>query len=243
VKFSKQAKDGREVRGLEFYNEKPLAESDFNGCMGVSVAWNKKDNLNVSVKPMFYQDDAASVLKGALRSGRVCEAWVKNVYSGRETMAGAVAVTAVLKPKQKVSFQFNLVLDFPEIKLNKLTSAKKYTTFFPEAYGRVGAILEEALAADKNMDARLKAFEALVPKKAVAKLYKTAAKQDEFKSLAINTLSFLAEATVWDKEDRFLVRECADYPFFNSLDVYFYGSFEPDGPDAAPRRCGDEALR
>ena len=96
------------------------------------------------------------------------------------------------------------MLDFPEIKLNKLTSAKKYTAFFPEAYGRVGAILEEALAADKNMDTRLKAFEALVPKKAVAKLYKTAAKQDEFKSLALNTLSFLAEATVWDKDDRFL---------------------------------------
>ncbi|WP_304247102.1 GH116 family glycosyl hydrolase [Fibrobacter succinogenes] len=247
VKFSKQASDGREVRGLEFYNEKPLAESDFNGCMGVSVAWNKKDNLNVSVKPMFYQDDAASVLKGALRSGRVCEAWVKNVYSGRETMAGAVAVTAVLKPKQKVSFQFNLVLDFPEIKLNKLTSAKKYTAFFPEAYGRVGAILEEALAADKNFDARLKAFEALVPKKAVAKLYKTAAKQDEFKSLAINTLSFLAEATVWDKDDRFLVRECADYPFFNSLDVYFYGSFSlmalmPRLDGVVMKRFGDAIL-
>ena len=247
VKFSKQANDGREVRGLEFYNEKPLAESDFNGCMGVSVAWNKKDNLNVSVKPMFYQDDAASVLKGALRSGRVCEAWVKNVYSGRETMAGAVAVTAVLKPKQKVSFQFNLVLDFPEIKLNKLTSAKKYTAFFPEAYGRVGAILEEALAADKNFDARLKAFEALVPKKAVAKLYKTAAKQDEFKSLAINTLSFLAEATVWDKDDRFLVRECADYPFFNSLDVYFYGSFSlmalmPRLDGVVMKRFGDAIL-
>lgn len=245
VKFEKQAKDGREVRGLEFYNEKPLAESDFNGCMGVSVAWNKKDNLNVSVKPMFYQDDAASVLKGALRSGRVCEAWVKNVYSGRETMAGAVAVTAVLKPKQKVSFQFNLVLDFPEIKLNKLTSAKKYTVFFPEAYGRVGAILEEALAADKNFDARLKAFEALVPKK--AKLYKTAAKQDEFKSLALNTLSFLAEATVWDKDDRFLVRECADYPFFNSLDVYFYGSFSlmalmPRLDGVVMKRFGDAIL-
>ncbi|MBQ3715305.1 MAG: hypothetical protein IJM92_09535 [Fibrobacter sp.] len=66
-----------------------------------------------------------------------------------------------------------------------LTSAKKYTAFFPEAYGRVGAILEEALAADKNFDARLKAFEALVPKKAVAKLNKTAAKQDKIKSLAL----------------------------------------------------------
>ena len=247
AKFDKKAKDGRQVRGLEFYNEKPLAESDFNGCMGVSVAWNKKDNLNVSVKPMFYQDDAATVLKGALRSGRVCEAWVKNVYSGRETMAGAVAVTAVLKPKQKVSFQFNLVLDFPEIKLNKLTSAKKYTAFYPKASGRVAAMLDEALAADKNLDARLKAFENLVPKKAVAKLYKTAAKQNEFKSLAINTLSFLAEATVWDKDDRFLVRECADYPFFNSLDVYFYGSFSlmalmPRLDGVVMKRFGDAIL-
>ena len=247
AKFDKKAKDGRQVRGLEFYNEKPLAESDFNGSMGVSVAWNKKDNLNVSVKPMFYQDDAATVLKGALRSGRVCEAWVKNVYSGRETMAGAIAVTAVLKPKQKISFQFNLVLDFPEIKLNKLTSAKKYTAFYPKASGRVAAILDEALAADKNLDARLKAFEALVPKKAVAKIYNTAAKQNEFKSLAINTLSFLAEATVWDKDDRFLVRECADYPFFNSLDVYFYGSFSlmalmPRLDGVVMKRFGDAIL-
>jgi uncharacterized protein (DUF608 family) len=247
AKFDKKAKDGRQVRGLEFYNEKPLTESDFNGSMGVSVAWNRRDNLNVSVKPMFYQDDAATVLKGALRSGRVCEAWVKNVYSGRETMAGAVAVTAVLKPKQKVSFQFNLVLDFPEIKLNKLTSAKKYTAFFPKANGRVAAILDEALAADKNLDARLKAFENLVPKKAVAKIYNTAAKQNEFKSLAINTLSFLAEATVWDKDDRFLVRECADYPFFNSLDVYFYGSFSlmalmPRLDGVVMKRFGDAIL-
>ena len=247
VQFDKELEDGRSVRGIEFYNEKALAESDFNGCMGVSVAWNKKDNLNVSVKPMFYQDDAKSVLKAALQSGRVAGSWVKNVYSGRETIAGAIAVTAVLKPKQKVSFQFNMVLDFPEIKLNKLTSAKKYTAFYPEAYGRVVALLTEALAADKTFDARLKTFEALVPKKEVAKLYKTAAKQAEFKSLAINTLSFLAEATVWDKEDRFLVRECADYPFFNSLDVYFYGSFSllalmPRLDGVVMKRFGDAIL-
>lgn len=43
--------------------------------------------------------------------------------------------------------------------------------------------------------------------------------------MAMNTLSFLAESTVWDRENKFLVKECVDYPFFNSLDVYFYGSF------------------
>ncbi|MGR5542948.1 hypothetical protein ACPV5V_30800, partial [Vibrio campbellii] len=46
-----------------------------------------------------------------------------------------------------------------------------------------------------------------------------------FATMAMNTLSFLAESTVWDKENKFLVKECVDYPFFNSLDVYFYGSF------------------
>lgn len=43
--------------------------------------------------------------------------------------------------------------------------------------------------------------------------------------MAMNTLSFLAESSVWDVQDKFLVKECVDYPFFNSLDVYFYGSF------------------
>lgn len=225
VDFEKNATDKRIVRGFEFYNQTPLTESDFDGCMGVSVAYNAKDNLNVSVKPMFYKDDSKAILKGALRSGRVSKSWVKNVYSGRETIAGIVAVTAILKPKQKVSFQFNLVLDFAQIKLNKLTSQKKYTAFYPEPYGRVWAILNEALDADKNFDARLKAFENLVPKKNVARLYDTEQQRGQFKSLVINTLSFIAEAAIWDNSDRFLVRECADYPFFNSLDVYFYGSF------------------
>ncbi|MCQ2060615.1 MAG: non-lysosomal glucosylceramidase [Fibrobacter sp.] len=247
VQFDKKISDGRQVRGIEYFNEKPLAESDFNGCMGISVAWNPKDNLCVSTKPVFYQADSASIVKGALQSGRLSGTFVKNVYSGRETIAGAIAATVVLKPKQKVSFQFNMVLDFPEIKLVKLTSQKKYTAFYPEPYGRVTAMLLEALAADKKFDARLKAFEALVPKAKAAKLYKSAAKQAEFKSLAINTLSFLAEATVWDKEDRFLVRECADYPFFNSLDVYFYGSFSllalmPRLDGITMKRFGDAIL-
>ena len=41
--------------------------------------------------------------------------------------------------------------------------------------------------------------------------------------MAMNSLSFLAESTVWDKENVLLVK-IVDY-HFNSLDVYFYGSF------------------
>lgn len=227
VTFDFNSSDGRSVKGVEFYNESPLNESDFNGCMSISVAWNPKDNLNVSAKPIFYQDTANAVLKAGLQSGRLSKTFNKNVYSGRETIAGAIAVTAVLKPKESVSFQFNTVLDFPNIHLNGLQSQKKYTTFFPEAYGRVRAILAEALVADKDFQKNLlKNYNSLVPSKFLEKIYpKDVAKQDALKSLTLNSLSFLAEATVWDIQDEFLVRECADYPFFNSLDVYFYGSF------------------
>lgn len=226
VRFNLKADDGRLVRGVEFYNQERLQESDFDGCMAISAAWNEKDNLNVTVKPVCYADDEASVLKNALQSGRTSSTFVKNVYSGRETIATAVVVTAVLKSKAKVSFQFNMVLDFPQIRLNGLESQKKYTAFFPEPFGRVRAILLEALKNDNlfKTDA-LKGYAAMLPETALKKISSSKAAADKVKSLALNTLSFLAEATVWDKEDRFLVRECADYPFFNSLDVYFYGSF------------------
>lgn len=227
VQFDFNVQDGRQVRGVEFYNQNRLAESDFDGCMGISVAWNPKDNLNVTTKPVFYQNTAATVLEAALQSGRTSKTFVKNVYSGRETIAGAITVTAVLKPKETISFQFNNVLDFPFIHLNGLESQKKYTAFYPEAFGRVQAILKETLAADAKVSAELeKSYSNLISVEVLKKVYpKSKDKQSDLKSLTLNSLSFLAEATVWDREDRFLVRECADYPFFNSLDVYFYGSF------------------
>lgn len=227
VEFNSTLANGKNVKGIEFYNENALPESDFDGCMGVSVAWNPKDNVNVSTKPLFYREDQGAVLAGALHSGRTSKTFVKNVYSGRETVAGALVVTIRLKPKAKAKILFNTVLDFPHIRLNGMTSLKKYTVFFPEPFGRVQSMLSEALAFDGEFENSFgEAYRALAPEKSLAKLFpKDKKAQANFRSLALNTLSFIPEATVWDKDDRFLVRECADYPFFNSLDVYFYGSF------------------
>lgn len=227
VEFDMTLADGRSVKGVEFYNEHSLSESDFDGCMGFSATWDPKDDVNVSTKPLFYRDDQKTVLAGALHSGRVSKEFVKNVYSGRETVAGAIVATIRLKPRAKASVQFNTVLDFPHIRMNGLESLKKYTVFYPEPFGRVKAMLSEALGFDGEFEKTFgEAYRSLAPEKGLAKLFpKDRKKQANFRSLALNTLSFIPEASVWDKDDRFLVRECADYPFFNSLDVYFYGSF------------------
>ena len=208
--------DGRHTIGIEFYTKKFLSESDCAGRMAIAATWNPGTIAQASTKPMFYKQDEKSVLKGALLSGRVSKSWVKNVYSGRETMAGVLCVTIVLPPNTSARVQFSLALDFPLIRMNGLTSVKKYTEFYPDPDKRIKPMLSEFIEAIPRIEAAVPTnYNRLVPEHVSA----------NFRTLAINTLSFLAEATVWDKEDRFLVRECADYPFFNSLDVYFYGSF------------------
>jgi len=208
--------DGRHTIGLEFYTKKFLAESDCAGRMAIAASWNPGAIVQASTKPMFYKQDEATILKGALLSGRVSKNWVKNVYSGREVMAGALCVTVELPPSTSVRVQFSMALDFPLIRMNGLTSVKKYTAFYPDPDRRIKPMLSEFIEAIPRIESAVPAnYNRIVPEHS----------SKNFKTLAINTLSFLAEATVWDKEDRFLVRECADYPFFNSLDVYFYGSF------------------
>ena len=208
--------DGRHTIGIEFYTKKFLSEADCAGRMAIAATWNPGVIAQASTKPMFYKQDEASVLKGALLSGRVGKNWVKNVYSGRETMAGALCVTIELPPNTSARVQFSMALDFPLIRMNGLSSVKKYTEFYPDPDRRIKPMLSEFIEAAPRFESAISSnYNRLVPEHS----------GKNFKTLALNTLSFLAEATVWDKEDKFLVRECADYPFFNSLDVYFYGSF------------------
>ncbi|MCL2101989.1 MAG: non-lysosomal glucosylceramidase [Fibromonadales bacterium] len=208
--------DGRHTIGIEFFTKKFLAESDCAGRIAIAASWNTGTIVQASTKPMFYKQNEESVLKGALLSGRVSKNWSKGVYSGKEIMAGALCVTIELPPNTSAKVQFSMALDFPLIRMNGLTSVKKYTEFYPDPDRRIKPMLSEFIEAVPRFESAVPSnYNRLVPEHA----------SKNFKTLAINTLSFLAEATVWDKEDRFLVRECADYPFFNSLDVYFYGSF------------------
>jgi uncharacterized protein (DUF608 family) len=214
--YGQVQEDGRHTIGIEFYTKKFLAESDCAGRMAIAASWNPGTIVQASTKQMFYKQDEVSVLKGALLSGRLGKSWVKNVYSGRETMAGALCVTIELPPGTSARVQFSLALDFPLIRMNGLSGVKKYAEFYPDPDNRTKQMLSEFIEAVPRIESAIPAnYNRLVPDNA----------SKNFRTLAINTLSFLAEATVWDKDDRFLVRECADYPFFNSLDVYFYGSF------------------
>ena len=121
---------------------------------------------------------------------------------------------------------------------------RKGTPRFPEPYGRVEALIEEVLNSEKTvLPASLRDYDALRSEKAFPKFYtaKDARAKDDFKSLAINTLSFLAEATVRTKKT---ASSSAMLTIRSSpLDVYFYGSFRSSRSSPAFDGAGDAPLR
>ena len=102
VEFNRRTQRRTQTPRHRFYNRDILAESDFDGCMGFSVAWNPKDGVNVSNEADFLpRRQRRGAQRRALQSGRVSKRFVKNVYSGRRTIAARIAVTVTLKPKAK----------------------------------------------------------------------------------------------------------------------------------------------
>jgi len=223
--FDLELSQDRKARGVLLGQAE--ASGDLKGTIAAAVAWNTKDGVTVSVKPRYYTTQEATVVEGALISGRVNDSFVKNVYSGREVLCTALCATAVVAAGATVEITFGLCLDFAEISLPGILSSKKYVAFFPQEARRAQEILHYALSKETELRARIDGdYAKMLPKGSLKKLFpKGGPAEARYRTMAYNTLSFLAEATIWDEADRFLVRECADYPFFNSLDVYFYGSF------------------
>ncbi len=179
--------------------------------------------VTVSLKSQMYSTQADDQVVAALQTGRTNNEFDRGIYSGREGLSALVCVQVELEPGESVDLRFVQVMDHSKIALNSWQSDKAYTQFFTE-HGRTETMLGYALPKLENIELQ-------IVKQQQEYLEETTAKIEDQRSAeqvatsAMNTLSFLAEATVWDKQDKFLVKECVDYPFFNSLDVYFYGSF------------------
>jgi uncharacterized protein (DUF608 family) len=216
--------------GVRLFREGEGADADFSGSMAMAMDCDAAEGaFYASAHPSFYASDEEKIVAEALGTGRITP-WHEDVLpSGRERRMGALCATVVVPPGGTCTVAFALVLDFPGIRMQGFASRKKYATWFPDPDRRAPAIAFETLARREDYRQRIAADHAAVEGLGgIPELLAKAPSDDaraRFKTMLANNLGFLADATVWDEEDRFWVRECADYPFFNSLDVYFYGSF------------------
>ena len=220
-----ELENGEHIKAICFSVSERACNSDFYGTMAIGVKMDP--SLSITVKPTFYNNQENEVISRALHSGRTNELFNKGIFSNREIIMGALCVNGTLQPGESKEILFASVFDFADIDLPGLQSEKKYVQYFPEHSNRCSNMMAFAYQAEKDFALQLQQNNKEILNETTVDIFygKDVLAAQHHKTMAANTLSFISEATIWDVKDRFLVRECADYPFFNSLDVYFYGSF------------------
>ncbi|MDR1997085.1 MAG: hypothetical protein LBQ83_02010 [Candidatus Margulisbacteria bacterium] len=129
--------------------------------------------------------------------------------------AGALAVKVLLNPGETITIPFVLTWDIPRY-LNDRT-ARYYTKYLNTDGNNAFALAREVLQQQKKyaLDiARWQAgFSRKMPRWLAGQLF--------------NELYYLADGgSVWDADSgMYSCLECLDYPFYETLDVRFYGSF------------------
>ncbi|WP_418642142.1 GH116 family glycosyl hydrolase [Vibrio chaetopteri] len=218
--------DNSVFKGVAQTSQSPYA-SDIEGevCFGVQSDSDllKSGKVTVSIKPSLYITQSQKALETSLKTGRTNQLFDKGIYSGRECLQGLVCVQVELEPGQTVDLRFVQVMDHSKISLDGWESRKSYAQFYQESHP-AQSILKDTLPKLSDIEHRIVSQQEAFYQEAQAN-FESSESAARFTTMAMNTLSFLAESTVWDCQDKFLVKECVDYPFFNSLDVYFYGSF------------------
>ncbi|MBY6196044.1 GH116 family glycosyl hydrolase [Vibrio hangzhouensis] len=218
--------ESKVFKGVALESQSPYA-ADIEGqvCFGIQADSElmSSSKISVSVKPSLYSSQYQDVVKSSLQTGRTNGHFDCGIYSGRESLQAMVCVQIELAPNESLDLRFVQVMDHSKIALNGWESQKAYTQFYPQQ-DRVKAMLVDVLPELEQIESRIDKQHADYLASAL-KAFDSEDCARRYTTMAMNTLSFLAESTVWDNKDKFLVKECVDYPFFNSLDVYFYGSF------------------
>lgn len=229
VKHQFSYQNQRAFTGVCLTTESPYS-SDIDGevVFGIDVDQQaiEANKVTVTVKPSLYSSNEEGVILDALQTGRVNAHFDSGIYTAREAQSAVVCIQVVLKAGESQSVRFAQVMDHSKIHLQDWLSEKAYVQYYQDhsKQNRAVAIMEDIVP-------QIDAIEARIVKQQndfyeIAKNnFKDQHKALKFSTMAMNTLSFLAESSVWNIEDKFLVKECVDYPFFNSLDVYFYGSY------------------
>ncbi|MCG9639346.1 non-lysosomal glucosylceramidase [Vibrio sp. Isolate34] len=218
--------ESHSFRGVQLTSQSPY-QSDIEGevVFGVQAEnrLTKSGKVSVSVKPTLYTSKVTQQTEFALKTGRTNAEFQTGIYTGREALSALVVVQVELEPGKSVDLRFAQVMAHSKVMLNGWHSDKAYTQFYPQAKPAL-PMLEDVLPKLESIEQQIVKQQTAFLEQAQSKISKPESAL-RYATTAMNSLSFLAESTVWDKEDKFLVKECVDYPFFNSLDVYFYGSF------------------
>ncbi len=171
------------------------------------------------------EGSGAEVWTPFARDGRLPNA-APPIVSAGESLAGAIAVRFVLAPGEKKTVPMALAWDLPVIQFGDGQQwLRKYTDFFGTSGEAAWTIAKTALAERAAWSRAINDWQAPIAK--------DESKPAFYRGMLWNELYALADlGTVWAKPrppqegvgETFGYLECYDYPFYETLDVRFYGT-------------------
>jgi non-lysosomal glucosylceramidase len=218
-------REDAEAAGIVFDRSRrtPVRE-EWDGQMAIAVA--RLPGVEVTHFTTFLPDGGgAEVWAPFARDGRLPNADTPIVSAG-ETLAGAIAVRFTLEPGEKKTIPMALSWDLPIFEFGDGRKwRRKYTDFFGGEGTAAWAIAKTALEQREAWSKSIDDWQ--------APLVKDESKPAFYRGMLWNELYALADlGTVWGRpldaavgtRETFGYLECFDYPYYETLDVRFYGS-------------------
>src|SRR5579863_4967240 len=237
------------MKGVVF--ERKHAEKELNAWDGqMTIAAMESSGVEISYVTTFSPDrDGSDVWKSFAKDGSLSNSNAPWLSSG-EPLAGAIAVKFTLEPGEKKIIPMVVAWDFP---VTEFGSGRKWNRRYTDFYGTNGenawAIARDGLLNARKWSEAIDAWQAPYVNDESKPLW--------YRGMLFNELYVFADlGSFWGRpvgadaktSSTYSFMECFDYPFYETLDVRFYGSmalakFWPDIDKQVMRAFADTVPR
>jgi non-lysosomal glucosylceramidase len=245
-RFLTEQHDGTTMKGIVFDRHRvgsPITD-DWDGQMAIAAM--EAPGVEVSYQTTYSPDsDGSEIWTPFSKDGRLANNDRQWVSSG-ENIAGAIAVRFTLKPGEKRVIPMVIAWDLPVVEFG---SGRKWYKHYTDFYGTSGTnawkIVADGLTNSAKWSDAIDAWQAPYVEDESKPLW--------YRGALFNELYTLADGgSLWGRPvdsakstaSAFGFMECFDYPYYDTLDVWFYGSmplaeFWPDLDKQVMRQFAD----
>jgi non-lysosomal glucosylceramidase len=225
-RFVSEAQNGGTVKGIVFDRHRVASDvtDEWDGQMAIAAL--ESPGVEVNYQTTYLPDgDGSDVWAAFSKDGKLANNDRQWVSSG-ENLAGAIAVTFTLKPGEKKTVPMVISWDFPIVEFG---SGRKWHRHYTDFYGTSGTnawkIAGDGLTNAAKWSDAIDSWQAPYVEDESKPLW--------YRGELFNELYVLADGgSLWgrpveagkDAKSTFGFMECFDYPYYNTLDVLFYGS-------------------
>ncbi len=213
--------------GVILEGPEETADEAWHGTFAITAP--DEPGLRLTTRTRFDIDDGADVWADFSADGALDDLDDATPSRPGEAIGAALAATVHLAPGEARTIRFALAWDFPVAAFGSGRRwHRRYTRFFGTTGDAAWDVAVEGLAGQIGWQAAIDRWHAPV--------LADHDRPDWYKAALFNELYFLVDGgTLWADGEvdgarsggigPFALLECFDYPFYNTLDVYFYASF------------------